>query len=79
METTAVGHSLRDLVEGHGERPAQGDGEGRSRRAAGSVRGDRAVGYDYLVFGIGAEVDFFGTAGAPEHAFPMYTLPQACG
>jgi NADH dehydrogenase len=33
--------------------------------------------YDYLVLGIGAEVNFFGTEGATEHAFPMYTLPHA--
>jgi NADH dehydrogenase len=33
--------------------------------------------YDYLVFGLGAEVNFFGTEGATEHAFPMYTLPNA--
>jgi len=29
------------------------------------------------VLGIGAEVNYFGTAGAPDHAFPMYTLPHA--
>jgi NADH dehydrogenase len=33
--------------------------------------------YDYLVLGLGAEVNFFGTEGAAEHAFPMYTLPHA--
>ena len=33
--------------------------------------------YDYLVLGLGAEVNFFGTEGAEEHAFPMYTLPNA--
>ena len=33
--------------------------------------------YDYLVLGIGAEVNFFGTEGAAEHAFPMYTLADA--
>jgi NADH:ubiquinone reductase (H+-translocating) len=33
--------------------------------------------YDYLVLGLGAEVNFFGTEGAAEHAFPMYTLPNA--
>src|SRR4029077_19383316 len=35
------------------------------------------ISYDYLVFGLGAEVNYFGTAGAPDHAFPMYTLPHA--
>jgi NADH dehydrogenase len=33
--------------------------------------------YDYLVLALGAEVNFFGTAGAPEYAFPMYTLTDA--
>ena len=33
--------------------------------------------YDYLVLGLGAEVNFFGTKGAAEHAFPMYTLADA--
>ena len=28
---------------------------------------------------LGAEVNFFGTEGAAEHAFPMYTLPDAVG
>jgi NADH dehydrogenase len=35
------------------------------------------VGYDYLVFGLGAEVNFFGVEGAAEHAFPLYTLSDA--
>ena len=33
--------------------------------------------YDHLVLGLGAEVNFFGTDGAAEHAFPMYTLTDA--
>ena len=33
--------------------------------------------YDYLVFALGARVNFFGVKGAAEHAFPMYTLPDA--
>ena len=33
--------------------------------------------YDYLVLALGAAVNFFGTEGAPEHAFPMYTLADA--
>src|SRR6185369_5401484 len=33
--------------------------------------------YDYLVIGLGAVVNFFGTDGAAEHAFPMYTLADA--
>ena len=33
--------------------------------------------YDYLVIGLGSRVNFFGTDGADEHAFPLYTLPDA--
>ena len=33
--------------------------------------------YDYLVLGLGAEVNFFGVEGAAEHAFPLYTLADA--
>ena len=36
-----------------------------------------ALSYDYLVLGLGAEVNFFGTGGAADHAFPMYTLLDA--
>ena len=36
-----------------------------------------AIDYDYLVLGIGAQVNFFGVEGAAEHAFPMYTLTDA--
>ena len=79
IETTAVGHALRDLL-------------GRQKNAVfhqASVTGvdldarevrfeDFApMSYDYLVFGLGAEVNYFGTEGAAEHAFPMYTLPNA--
>jgi len=35
------------------------------------------VTYDYLVLALGAEVNFFGTEGASDHAFPMYTLSNA--
>ena len=34
------------------------------------------ISYDYLVLGLGAE-SFFGVEGAPDHAFPLYTLRDA--
>ena len=79
LETTAVGHSLRDLV-GHQENTTV-----HRAGVTGVDFGAREVSfddlpsktYDYLVFALGAEVNFFGTAGANEHAFPMYTLPNA--
>ena len=36
-----------------------------------------ALQYDYLVIGLGAVVQFFGCKGAPEHAFPLYTIEDA--
>jgi NADH dehydrogenase len=79
LETTAVGHSLRDLLSRH---------ENTTIHQAGVTAVDldkrtvefeeiEPISYDYLVLGIGAKVNFFGTAGAPDHAFPMYTLPHA--
>jgi NADH dehydrogenase len=35
------------------------------------------LGYDYLVLGLGAVANFFGTPGAAEHGFPMYTMADA--
>jgi NADH dehydrogenase len=79
LETTAVGHSLRDLLERHDNTTIHKatvtavDLDGRQVSFAELA----PIGYDYLVFGMGAEVNFFGTKGAAEHAFPMYTLPHA--
>ena len=79
LETTGVGHSLRDLIERRSDATVHTatvtgiDLEGRQ------VRFDaiEPMTYDYLVLALGAEVNFFGTKGAAEHAFPMYTLPHA--
>ncbi len=79
LDTTAVGHSLRDLVEReHTTRVRKGsvtaiDLDGHTAQ----VDGLDPIEYDYLVFSLGAKVNFFGTEGAAEHAFPMYTLPDA--
>jgi NADH dehydrogenase len=39
------------------------------------VHKDRVTGV--VVLGLGAQVNFFGVEGAQEHAFPLYTLPDA--
>jgi NADH:ubiquinone reductase (H+-translocating) len=79
LETTAVGHSLRDLV-GHRDNTvvhrATVTAVDLDAREV-SFDGLAPIAYDYLVFGLGAEVNFFGTDGAGEHAFPMYTLANA--
>jgi NADH:quinone reductase (non-electrogenic) len=79
LETTAVGHSLRDLL-GRQENAVfhKANVTGVDLEAR-EVRFDEIapLSWDYLVFSLGAEVNYFGTEGAAEHAFPMYTLPNA--
>jgi NADH dehydrogenase len=79
LEQPAVGHPIRDLfhkqdnVRVHQDEVTAIDQE--SRRVEFAELDPLA--YDYLVLGLGAEVNFFGVAGAAEHAFPLYTLPDA--
>lgn len=79
LETTAVGHSIRDLLHGQDNASVRQDVVTAIDLAAREVRFEETapLTYDVLVIGIGAEVNFFGTDGAAEHAFPMYTLPDA--
>jgi NADH dehydrogenase len=79
LEQPAVGHPIRDLVHKqpnarvHQDTITAVDLDAREVR----FRELEPLGYDYLVFGLGAEVNFFGVEGAPEHAFPLYTLADA--
>jgi NADH:quinone reductase (non-electrogenic) len=79
LETTAVGHSLRDLVKDQDNATIHKAPVTAIDLDAKEVRfeGLAPITYDFLVFALGAEVNFFGTEGAAEHAFPMYTLPDA--
>ena len=79
LETTAVGHSLRDLLEGQENTTVHQAKVTAVDLDARTVSFDELapISYDYLVFSLGAQVNFFGTAGAAEHAFPMYTLSDA--
>lgn len=79
LETTAVGHSLRDLVGRQENTTVHQANVTAVDLDARSVEFEEiaAITYDYLVLALGAEVNFFGTAGAQEHAFPMYTLAHA--
>jgi NADH dehydrogenase len=79
LDTSAVGHALRDLIhdqENTSFHQATVTGIDLEAR---EVRFDRMqpLTYDYLVLGLGAEVNYFGTEGAAKHAFPMYTLLDA--
>jgi NADH dehydrogenase len=79
LDTSAVGHSLRDLVHDQDNttvHQARVTGIDLERREA-RFEGMEPLTYDYLVLGLGAEVNFFGTEGAAEHSFPMYTLFDA--
>jgi NADH:ubiquinone reductase (H+-translocating) len=79
LEQPAVGHPLRDLIQKqentrfHQDRVTSIDLEARKVEFA-ELEG---LSYDYLVLGLGAEVNFFGVDGAAEHAFPLYTLADA--
>jgi NADH:quinone reductase (non-electrogenic) len=79
LETSAVGHSLRDLVHDQDNATVHKAKVEAIDLAARKVEfAEMApLTYDYLVLACGAEVNFFGTEGAAEHAFPMYTLPDA--
>ena len=79
LPPSGVGHPLRDLFH---EQP-----NARVHQAAATAIDLRKrevkfadmdpLDYDYLVLGLGAEVNFFGVEGAAEHAFPLYTLADA--
>jgi NADH:quinone reductase (non-electrogenic) len=79
LETTAVGHSLRDLLAEHENTTLHQASVTAVDLAVREVQFDELepIAYDYLVFALGAEVNFFGTEGAADHAYPMYTLPHA--
>jgi NADH:quinone reductase (non-electrogenic) len=79
IEQTAVGHSLRDLLARHDNTVIHKASVSKIDLETRAVEFEEIapISYDYLVLGIGAEVNYFGTAGAPEHAFPMYTLSHA--
>jgi NADH dehydrogenase len=79
LEPTTVGHALRDLfrdqanVAVHQATATAIDLDKREVQFAEMA----PLTYDFLLLGLGAEVNFFGTTGAAEHAFPMYTLADA--
>ena len=79
LETSAVGHSLRDLVHDQDNATIHKTSVTAIDLGARQVQLEKMapLTYDYLVLAIGAEVNFFGTEGAAEHAFPMYTLTDA--
>jgi NADH:quinone reductase (non-electrogenic) len=79
LETTAVGHSLRDLFHDQPNLAVHQATITAVDLAARTVQFEEMapITYDYLLLGLGADANFFGTEGAAEHAFPMYTLADA--
>ena len=79
LEQPAVGHPIRDLFHEqenariHQDRVISVDFDAREV----TFEELEPTTYDYLVFALGAEVNFFGVEGATEHAFPLYTLSDA--
>ena len=74
-----MGHSLRDLV-GHQHNTVVHQASAKAiDLQARTVEFEEIdpIAYDCLVLALGAQVNFFGTEGAAEHAFPMYTLEHA--
>jgi NADH dehydrogenase len=79
LEQPAVGHPIRDLFHGQDNARVHQDlvqGIDLDARRVEFAELEPLT-YDYLVLGLGAEVNFFGVDGAAEHAFPLYTLPDA--
>ena len=79
LDQATVGHPLRDLVDDQPNARIHQDVvtaiDFDERRVQFSEL--EPLTYDYLVLGLGAEVNFFGVKGAPEFAFPLYTLADA--
>lgn len=79
LDPETVGHPIRELVH------AQDNLDFAQATVSGIDLDARTVTfedwepqtYDYLVVGLGARANFFGTTGADDHAFPLYTLPHA--
>jgi NADH:ubiquinone reductase (H+-translocating) len=79
LEQPAVGHPIRDLFQEQDNARVHQDRVTAVDLDAREVRFDELgpLEYDYLVLALGAEVNYFGVDGAREHAFPLYTLPDA--
>ena len=81
LETTAVGHSLRDLVKDQDnatihKAPITGiDLEAKEV----SFDGMAPITYDYLVLALGAQVNFFGTRAPPSTRFRCTRCPTRSG
>lgn len=79
LDASTVGYPIRDLLHKHDNlRFHQSAVTGINLQdKLVQVEGMSPLKFDYLVIGLGAVVNFFGVPGAPEHAFPLYSLEHA--
>ena len=79
LEQPAVGHPIRDLFHKQDNVRIHQDGVAGIDLEKREATFDELepLSYDFLVLGLGAEVNFFGVEGAADHAFPLYTLADA--
>jgi len=79
LDPETVGHPLREYVHGqHNLRVVTDTVSGIDLDARTvSFEDWDDLSYDRLVVALGARANFFGTEGADEHAFPLYTLTDA--
>jgi len=79
LDPSHVGFPAEDLLRGKPDRRfVQATVTGidlDNRRVA--LAGMEPQSYDYLVIALGAVANFFGTEGAGENAFPLYTMDDA--
>jgi NADH:ubiquinone reductase (H+-translocating) len=79
IATEEVGHPLRDIFRDQPNLRLHIDTATHIDLAQRQVmfKDLAPIDYDYLVLGVGARVNFFDVPGAAEHAYPLYTLPDA--
>ncbi|HLT16074.1 MAG TPA: NAD(P)/FAD-dependent oxidoreductase [Acidimicrobiales bacterium] len=79
LNAADVAHPVRNLFHGHRNvffRQADVTGVDWDRRLV-HLDGQPDLPFDHLVVAGGASVTWFGTPGAAEHGFPLYTLADA--
>jgi NADH:ubiquinone reductase (H+-translocating) len=79
LEPGNAAFSLRSLLRGHANvdvKMAEVISADLKTRTVETADGKTYQG-DFLVLAAGAQVNFFGTAGADKHAFPLYSLHNA--
>jgi NADH dehydrogenase len=79
LSATDIGFSLRQAFHGHENvnvKLAEVTGVDARSRSVSTATGETYHG-DVLVLAAGAQANFFGTPGAAEHAFPLYSLADA--